>query len=231
MHFPWAADAVPTLQHLSLFLFLVSLLILLWNTHLAVFRAVVGWVVLSTVVYAYITLLPIFRPDSPYYTPLSSLVWPLYGIMTYLFLNVLSITGTRGPICMHLLGRIELIAEETASVLKRSSEFDARILESTLDALGEDETVEKFFKVIPSFLNSNLVNELKKKFPSTLRIKFLDALDGFLHRTLLSDSVMESIKIRRLVICLKATDVIHGSHAVSRFLHNILDEPLGQGIH
>jgi len=129
---------------------------------------------------------------------------------------------------MHLLGRIELIAEET--VLKRSSEFDARILESTLDALGEDETVEKFFKVIPSFLNSNLVNELKKKFPSTLRIKFLDALDGFLHRTLLSDSVMESIKIRRLVICLKATDVIHGSHAVSRFLHNILDEPLGQGL-
>ena len=228
MHFPWAADAVPTLQHLSLFLFFVGLLILLWNTHLTIFRAVVGWVVLSTAVYAYITLLPIFRPDSPYYTPLSSLVWPLYGFMTYLSSNVLFITSTRGPIRMHLLGSLELTAEET--VRKRSSEIDARILESTFDALGEDDTVEKFFKVIPGFLNSNLVNELKKNFPSALRIKFLDALDEFLHRTLLSDSVIESIKIRRLVICLKATDVIHGSHAVSRFLHDILDEPLGQGL-
>ena len=163
MHFPWAADAVPTLQHLSLFLFLVGLLILLWNTHLIVFRAVVGWVVLSTAVYVYITLLPIFRPDSPYYTPLSSLVWPIYGIVTHLFSNVLSITGTRGLIRMHFLGSVELIPEET--VLKRSSEIDARILVSTFNALGEDNTVEKFFEVIPGFLNSKLVNELKKKLP------------------------------------------------------------------
>jgi len=228
MHFPWAADAVPTLQHLSLFLFLVGLLILLWNIHITVFRVVVGWVVLSTAVYAYITLLPIFRPDSPYYTPLSSLVWPIYGIVTHLSSNVFSITGTRGLIRMHFLGSVELIPEET--VLKQSPEIDARILESTFDALGEDDTVEKFFAVIPDFLNSKPVNALKNSFPSKLRIKFSGALEEFLHRTLVSDSVIESIKIRRLDICLKAMDVIHGSYTVSRFLHAILDEPLGQGL-
>ena len=70
----------------------------------------------------------------------------------------------------------------------------------------------------------------KKNFPSELRIRFSDALEGFLRRTLVSDSVIESIKIRRFDICLKAMDVIHGSYTVSRFLHTILDEPLSQAL-
>ena len=236
LHFPWAADAVPTLQHLSLFLFFVGLLLLLWNLNRTVFNAVVGWVVLATLLYAIITLLPIFRPDSPYYTPLSSLAWPLYGCIKHVFSDVLFNTGTGScfdgdsdqsdaQVRKYLLGSVEMIANEAVS--ERSTEFDARILESTFDALGKDDTVEKFFEAIPGFLNSKLVEDLKKNFPSALRIKFREGLDGFLRRTLLSDSVIESTKIRRLVICLKATHVIYGDHAVSQLLYSILDESFG----
>ncbi|KAN0116015.1 hypothetical protein V8E52_006321, partial [Russula decolorans] len=71
-HVSWAIEALPTLLHISLFLFFIGTLIYLFATNRIVFGNVVWWVVLSMVAYLTITLLPIFRPNSPYYAPLSS---------------------------------------------------------------------------------------------------------------------------------------------------------------
>ena len=70
---PWIVDALPTLLHISLFLFFSGLVVFLCNVNLTIFKLVLSWVGICTALYGCITCMPIFRHDSPYYTPLSLL--------------------------------------------------------------------------------------------------------------------------------------------------------------
>ncbi|KAH9971836.1 hypothetical protein BGW80DRAFT_1228060 [Lactifluus volemus] len=88
-HLPSVVELLPTLLHTSLFLFFSGLLIYLFNINHTVFSLVVWWVGLSGGVYGCITLLPIFRLDSPYYAPLSSSVWTLYTGVPYGVFSIL----------------------------------------------------------------------------------------------------------------------------------------------
>ncbi|KAF8257261.1 hypothetical protein EI94DRAFT_1525101, partial [Lactarius quietus] len=63
---PWAVDTLPTLLHISLFLFFAGLAVFLWNVNLTIFKLVLSWVGVCTALYGCITLMPIFRNDSPY---------------------------------------------------------------------------------------------------------------------------------------------------------------------
>jgi hypothetical protein len=90
MGIPWAVEGLPTLLHLSLFLFFGGLGIFLFNVDREVFTGVVWWIVLFSVVYGSITLLPLIRHDSPYNTPLSAPVWFLYARIQYVAFNVLT---------------------------------------------------------------------------------------------------------------------------------------------
>jgi hypothetical protein len=98
-----------------------------------------------------------------------------------------------------MLGGVEKAAEETAS--EQSSEIDIRILGWTISALGDDDSLEKFFEAIPGFFNSKLVKDLERDFPEDILERFWGALDGFMGRTLSSNSVTESVKSRRVIIC------------------------------
>ncbi|KAI0299112.1 hypothetical protein B0F90DRAFT_1577513, partial [Multifurca ochricompacta] len=69
LHLPWAVEALPTLLHLSLFLFFAGLVIFLFNVNHTVFKIVMCWVGICTGLYICVTLMPIFRHDSPYYAP------------------------------------------------------------------------------------------------------------------------------------------------------------------
>ena len=98
-----------------------------------------------------------------------------------------------------MLGSVEKKAEETAS--KQSSEIDVRILVWTIGALGDDESLEKFFETIPGLFNSKLVKNLEREFPMTHLKTFWRTLDGLIGRTLASNSITESTKSRRSIIC------------------------------
>ncbi|KAI9454035.1 hypothetical protein BJY52DRAFT_1173192, partial [Lactarius psammicola] len=71
LHLQWVVDALPVLLHASLVIFLAGLVVFSFRTNHTVCKVVVSWVGLCTLIYACFTLLPIFRHDSPYYTPLS----------------------------------------------------------------------------------------------------------------------------------------------------------------
>ncbi|KAH9987819.1 hypothetical protein BJV77DRAFT_770737 [Russula vinacea] len=248
MGIPLAVEGLPTLLHLSLFLFFVGLGIFLFNVHQEVFIFVVSWIGFFSTVYGLITLLPLIRHDSPYNTPLSTPAWFLYGtvlyvactfpraIITYITVIIFMFirisvfiiselhsffTSNPSPgsiqirrdlnrlrnilIKMHgiwhrrfsrwMLGSVEKRAEETAS--EQSSEIDVRILGWTISALGDDESLEKFFETIPGLFNSKLVNHLEKEFPLPHLKAFWQTLDGLMGRTLSSNSVTGSIKTRR----------------------------------
>jgi hypothetical protein len=214
MHIPWAVEGLPTLLHLSLFLFFAGLVIFLFNVDREVFLFVVWWIGLFTLAYGLITLLPLIRHNSPYYAPLSLPVWFLYASILYLTFKVLAIITSgsygryealrryhnlRNRYRGWMLGGVEKAAEEIAS--KRSSEIDGRILGWTISALGDDDSLEKFFETIPGLFKSKLVKHLERDFPEIHLKTFWGALDGFMGRTSSSNSVSEPVKSRRDIIC------------------------------
>jgi len=117
-------------------------------------------------------------------------------------------------------------AEEIAS--KRSSEIDLGILEWTIGALGEDDKLEKFLEAIPGFFNSHVVKNLERPLPDLFRSKFVGSLCGFLGRNLLSNSVNEEVKARRLVICMNASNEICDSRDINKILFHLSALPFDQ---
>jgi len=211
LQFLLATDAVPTLLHLSVFLFFAGLLILLRHISHTVFNAVVVWVALCVVVYAYITFLPIFQPDNPHYAPLSSLAWQVYAdVLHPVFARIFNLNGYPAK---RLLNHLE---EKPAKiVLAKSPKLDADILQSLLVSLDEDSARVKFFEAIRDFYDSEVVNvpAIKEHLSPTFYNNFKRTAYRFVDQTLSSDSVSELVRCRRLLTCLNATHRVLGERA------------------
>jgi Family of unknown function (DUF6535) len=202
-HVVWVVDALPALVHLSLFLFFAGLLIYLFNTNHTVFSAVAYWVAVLLAVYGGVTLMPIFRHNSPYCGPLSPIAWFLYASILWVVLEVRFILRQRLSTsdahhlmrqlkrlpCQWILEGVEGASEEAVS--KRSSLIKS-ILHWTIDTIGEDDSLEKFFEYIPGFYKSEVVKDLRESLSEEVQSKIFGALNGFLDRTLLSNLISES---------------------------------------
>jgi Family of unknown function (DUF6535) len=221
LHFPLAVEALPTLLHVSLFLFFSGLLVFLFNINHTVFSFVVWWVGLSGGVYGCITLMPIFRHDSPYYAPLSLSAWFLYSGVSYGVFRVLVFITSSDYFSFttwerfrtleityreRLLGGIMKTARETASRL--SAEIDDRVLKWAFDAADEDHELERFFRGIPSFCRSNEVAEPRRVFAKLGNGRLAESLAEFLDRTWSSSLLSEKVKERRLMVCMQAADAL-----------------------
>ena len=215
---PWTVDALPTLIHLSLFLFFAGLVVFLCNVNLTIFKLVLSWVSLCTALYGCITCIPVFRHDSPYYTPLSL---PACHIATgtlffiYRFLRWFNWSVQRRFRTHHYLDRedscrkrlaqgVQRAAEEDA--LKSPSEIDTRAFMWTFDRLDEDHELERFFSGLPAFRTSKVVDDPLPSLTEEERWKLCEALRGLLDRTFSSDLLPASIKSRRALISAKAVD-------------------------
>ena len=224
-HLPWVVETLPILLHISLFLFFAGLVVFLSNVNLTIFKLVLSWVAVCAALYGCITLMPIIRHDSPYYTSLSSLLWPIVTSMA-LFVSALSglllyctVFGRRGADWLfecvgyyyNLFSRgMQKTAQETA--LKSSSEIDTRAFMWTFESLDDDDELERFFSGLPGFRSSKFIHD---PLPDLLleEVRMLGrALRGLLDRTLSSDFLPESVKIRRVIMCAKAFDLKHFPH-------------------
>ena len=231
MHIPWAVEGLPALLHLSLFLFFNGLAIFLFNVDQEVFIWVGWWIGLFSVVYVLITMLPLIRHDSPYYTPLSILAWFPYATIQYV-----AFTYTRPPTfdspeafdryfelknryLGRILGGMEKAAEETAS--EQSSDIDIGILGWTISVLGDDDSLEKFFEALPGFFDSKLVKDFRQNLSYDTLRSLSNALHEFLDRTLSSNSVIGLVKRHRLDISLNTINMLGVSSALS-ILEDIL---------
>jgi hypothetical protein len=203
-HLPTVAEVLPTLLHLALFLFFAGLLIYLFNTSHTVFTALIWWFGLAATTYACITLMPIFRPNSPYYTPLSSLICFLRTIISQLVFHIFRLITSSIPHFNASRKRVDDIEDHIHEEL--SSEFDSQILTSTVESLTDDHELEKFFAAVPGYFDSKLVDTPQHILDGLPRRTFVGALSGLLDRTLTSNLVSESVKARRLVICFDAGD-------------------------
>jgi hypothetical protein len=241
MRVPRVVEALSALIHLYLFLFFAGLAIFLFNINHSVFICAISWIGLFTVVYVWMTVMPIFWHHSPYYAPLSSTAWFLHASMLHALFTVVTFIA-RTVVSRHtrrrfrdlskhygrrMSGGVSKAAEKAA--LEKSLEIDVGILNWTAGILGEDETQERFFEAIPGFLNSQNVKNLERPLPHELRLKIIDSLEEFLDRNLSSNSVSRKIKNRRLVICMNATKEVGEADDIYRILLSLLtSDTLGE---
>ena len=216
-HCSWAVVALPFLFHLSLSLFFSGLLVLLFNTNHAVFGVVAGWVGLCVAGYGYITVIPIFRQDRPYLSPLSSPAWSLLNGTIYAAIRALYFSGILDRISFAIrdhminLGAVSkrrfvdgIVKTAQKTALKVSHEIDSRAIMWTFDSLDEDQQLERFFASLPGFCSSKVVSNPSGVFIEPYKWRLSDALVGLMHRTLTSDLVNESVRKRRSLICTRA---------------------------
>ena len=214
---PWAVEALPTMLHLSLFLFFGGLAVFLWNVNLTAFKLVLSWIGLCTALYGCITFIPIFCHDSPYHTPLSLPVWHfVMSIRFLIFLALRRITCLNyfsTPTWNHFRGLSEDYGKVLAQGMHKAAEesafkspplIDTRAFMWTFDCLDEDHELERFFAGLPGFRSSKMVKNPFLDLTSEQQEKLLNALIGLSDRTYSSDLLPEKIKMRRTVICRKA---------------------------
>jgi Family of unknown function (DUF6535) len=219
LHLPLAVETLPALLHCSLLLFFVGLVIFLVNIHHTVFTIVLWWVGLCTSAYVCITFMPIFRQDSPYYTPLTLSVWYLVNSFLYVLFGLLSwferfhfynydtwvrFVRFKALFLRRVLRGVIKGAEETARGL--GSGIDGRALSWTFDSLDEDHDLERFFAAIPGFCNSKIVVDPLGVFIKPNDKKLSSTLIQFMERTLSSNLISESVKQSRIAISIMAVD-------------------------
>jgi Family of unknown function (DUF6535) len=221
--FSRVVETIPTLIHISLFLFFAGLLIYLFNVNHTVFCAVVWWIAMSVATYMLITFMPILRLDSPYYVPLSSLAFRVHaGILGPAFLMLGWFSWFSSRASEHFFGLsdqcfkrctrgLEKVAEEI--VRKSSAEIDDLVLKWTFDAhsFASDDQLDLFFEYIHGFYNSNqIVRDPLRRLATLGSRKFSSAVVAFLKRTLTSNLVTESDKIQRFIMCVNIVDETQG---------------------
>ncbi|KAH9963666.1 hypothetical protein BGW80DRAFT_827688 [Lactifluus volemus] len=178
-----------------------------------------------------ITLMPIFWHECPYYAPLSSVIWSLYSIISYLaFLFLCCICCCYDTTVDRfddlstyyhdqIFKRMENLGEDT--IREQESEIDSRVLKWTFETLIEDHELQRFFQYILGFRSSKVVKDPQQLLQKLGEWKLSSALVSFLHRTWLSNLVPESDKIQRLVVCVKVADAARLLDAIWEILDGV----------
>jgi hypothetical protein len=237
LHLQRAVDALPILLHASLVLFLAGLIVFSFGYNPTVCTVVVSWVGLGALTYACFTLLPFFRHDSPYYTPLSPPLWLIYTGTLSLTVRILrwftafncfsdKSWGRFGRLMDHygrrFSHRIEEAAEEFAQ--KRLPEIDSGILLWVLQSLDEDHVLQGLFGAIPDFRNSSILEKFRDTFQSPNGEKMAEALIGLMDRTLTSDhQITKEGRIQNYIQEMAGLSLPINRRTLNRVLYNDWD--------
>jgi hypothetical protein len=211
--FRFIVGTLPTLVHLSMFFFVVGFLIFVLGIHATIFTVACCWVVVFVMGYYYVTMMPLSRPGSPFYTPLSSPV-------AYAFIYWSHRTTRKG----HRNWGMMEFAEEKAR--DSALELDGDVLKRTLNALSGDQDLERFFDAIPGFCDSEMVEDPQHNLDILGRLRLAEELVGFWDRTLSSNLVSESVKERRRIICV---DVIKAAKLTTAIIQTISYRGISRG--
>jgi hypothetical protein len=102
---------------------------------------------------------------------------------------------------------------------EKAQHTDGDILKWTLDMLRSDDDLEQFFEAIPGFCASKIVDDPRRSLDILGRQRLAEVLIAFWNCTLSSNRASESVKGRRLVICMKVIEAAGLSIAVPQILH------------
>ena len=187
-------------------------------------------------VFTSFTVFPVLRPDFPGSTPFS----PIFAIaytcvvrgssrLLYLATSPIRIRNGRAVHCPKNYYRgwnLWKLAEDKAQEL--APRFDSDILKQTLDMLRSDDDLEQFFDAIPGFCASKIVHDPRQSLDVLGQQRLAEALIGFWNRTLSSNLVPESVKGRRLLVCMEAIEAADLAIAAPGTLRDLSFKYLGR---
>ncbi|KAH9008802.1 hypothetical protein EDB84DRAFT_59009 [Lactarius hengduanensis] len=170
-----------------------------------------AWSVLWFGLYLWASIAGILRRNSPYYTPLSSLMHRLpqltpapmapYALTRY---TTRAAASNRVEEALRTRKAIEESAQELLQGL------DSHTLKWTFNSLNQDHEFERFFAGIPDFCNSRAV-----KNPARYLLdlnhdeqKLSQALAELMHRTVTSHLISEPARQQRIKICARAINAV-----------------------
>lgn len=208
LHLPRVTRAVPTLIHIALFLLFSGLPIFLYNLHRTVFNIVITWLGLCVGGYAWITLMPICCRHSPHHSPLSASIWMCITTTLFVIHHLLkTFLSLDSPLFRWYNARYSMshfrwrslrgmrkAAERSA--LQLPSDIDYRALSWMFGTLNGDDQFEQFFDTLPDLCASEAVIDPHGAFVKPNEKTLSHALIGMMDRTLLSDVIPESVKLR-----------------------------------
>ena len=199
------APLLPAMIHLSIFLFRVN--------H-PIFWAILANVTVCVVLYLSTSLFPILRYDSPYYTPLFSLVshslWLTFNSL-YQLSKRLGFIGS--GIRLGLLGytwkfhawTLRNMAKDVEDLARtHSSILDTSVILRIFDSLDGDLNMEKFLACIPGFYRSSEAKNDASTLEKFNGEKLPPAIVSFMNHALSSGLLTESQKGMRIALCLGA---------------------------
>ena len=238
-----AVEALPTLIHTSLFLFFAGLAVFLRNVNLTIFKVVLSWIGICVAVYGCITVIPIFRRDSPYYTPLTPLALPIIFVIIFLiwllwiFFYVIVLLFC---LCFrdhghepdsflkihlwfsHALNTTLMTPEKAA--LNSPPDIDTRTLMWTFERLDEDHELEHFFSGLSGFRRSKVVKEPLHCLTSSQKLQLLASITRLLDRTFSSEFLLDQARRHRVDICVNAIDLVDTPGSFTTLLRGLVSE-------
>jgi hypothetical protein len=243
---PLAVEALPTLLHLSVFLFFAGLVVFLRNVNLTIFKVVLSWISVCTALYGCITLIPVFRRDSPYHTPLTPLarfVVAVIYLVTYFLCFFLWLSFFLCTLCCSIFFdcleplRMATYVDKWFShawkmsfqtlekaVLMSPSEIDTRALMWTFGRLDEDQELVHFFSSMPGFHNSKVLNGPLSGLKGDQKLKLLVAMVGLWDRAVSSDLLPVQVKRQRAEICVNAIDLVYSPEVFPKIVRRLASE-------
>ena len=207
-------DVMRAIHQISFALFAIGLCIYASLTDFATSTVVIGWFSLWIGLYYWMTLTSILRDDSPYHSPLSSILYRCFQVLL-LPCSIRTLTkrskpasasnGIRGFLKKMSPHGMRKAMED--SVKDFSESLDSCILRWTFKSLNKDHEFERFFAGIPDFCDSKVVNNPIQCFNGGQK-KLSQALFGWIHRTMTSHQISEPARLKRIKICLKVLDAL-----------------------
>jgi Family of unknown function (DUF6535) len=222
--------ALHGLIHIAVAAFLAGLHLYFWAVSFHGFWSSMVWSALCFVVYVWLTFLPIIRPGSPYSTPFSNIITVAYvGILQgtshllYLVTRLFRVGAATPGAVRHPIHRFynrykTLIMSAEKRLQELAPQLDDNVLKQTLDILRSDDDLEQFFEAIPGFCDSKIIDSPQRSLDMLGPPRLAEALVEFWNRTLSSNRVSESVKGRRLVVCMRVIEATNLSFAVPRIL-------------
>ncbi|KAJ7766125.1 hypothetical protein B0H16DRAFT_1523151 [Mycena metata] len=197
-------EIIPLLLHASLVFFFAGLVAFLVQFNIVIAAVAAAILATVTIVYATLTLLPLFHPDCPYRTPLSGGCWQLQKLLS-------TVLNRWRPISLGFPSDKAMVDSVFRQAINPSAERDSRdekALIWTLDSLTDDFELEPFIDAIPDilwrtsqrrWLNDKYIHRLIEDPASDL----VSRIQNFEHGCY-SDVIPVEVAKRRKISCYKA---------------------------
>ncbi|KAJ7900901.1 hypothetical protein B0H13DRAFT_774118 [Mycena leptocephala] len=208
---------IPLLLHISLILFFAGLVAFLYPVNATMLTLVAAMLAIVSMVYSWLTIIPIFCSDSPYRTPLTGVIWQLSQSFRALITpfsrwrssdNDQDADDNKFQALRHRNTMVERMAREATQISSRRDERDGRALVWTVRSLADDNELEPFVLALPDVIwgpngRRRLNDQQIQVLLDHSDIRLVPRIEGLL-RTCDAGLLPSDIEARRRISCLKA---------------------------